>query len=253
LSEQVIFPGISGKTALVTGAARGIGLAIAEKLAGQGANIVISDILADQADSAAGDLKKSGINAIAVAGDISKSEDVDRLFKAAIDQFEAVDILVNNAGITRDNLLVRMDEQAWDLVMSVNLRGAFLCTRAAARSMMKRRYGRIINIASIVGIIGNAGQANYSASKAGLIGLTKSTARELAGRGVTVNAIAPGYIATEMTANLPQQAKDAFLNAIPLKRPGTPGDIAGVVAFLASSESSYLTGQVFHVDGGLVM
>ncbi|MCP4582340.1 MAG: 3-oxoacyl-[acyl-carrier-protein] reductase [candidate division Zixibacteria bacterium] len=253
MSDQTSYLGISGKTALVTGSARGIGFAIAESLGKQGANIIVSDILEDLANEAAQKLNDQGVKSIAVAGNISKSEDVDLLFKTAKDEFGGVDILVNNAGITRDNLLMRMDENAWDSVIAVNLKGSFLCTKAAARGMMKKRAGRIINVASIVGIIGNAGQANYSASKAGIIGLTKSSAKEMGARGVTVNAVAPGYIATDMTDNLPQEVKDAFLNVTPLKRPGTPDDIARAVMFLASDEAAYITGQVLNIDGGMVM
>lgn len=247
------FKGIEGKTAVVTGAARGIGYTIASFLGRHGANIVISDILEDRAKEAAEKLSDQGVKAISVAGDISKSDDVTRLFKTVGESFGGVDILVNNAGITRDNLLMRLDEKAWDSVMSVNLKGAFLCIKAASRGMMKKRYGRIINMASIVGIIGNPGQSNYAASKAGLIALTKSAAKELASRWITVNAIAPGFIATDMTENLPDEVKKAFLNNIPLKRPGTPEDIAGLVLFLTSDSASYITGQVINVDGGMVM
>lgn len=244
---------LSGKTALITGAGRGIGKEIARALGKAGANLVISDIAADFANQTAAELANGEIKTLAIAGDISKAEDVEALFKAANETFGGVDILVNNAGITRDNLLARMDEKDWDLVLTVNLKGAFLCTKAASRGMMKKRYGRIVNVSSVVGIMGNAGQANYSASKAGLIGLTKSTAKELASRNVTVNAVAPGYIATDMTKDLPEEAKMKFLQSVPLGRPGTPGDIAGVVLFLVSEAASYVTGQVIHIDGGMLM
>lgn len=241
------------RIALVTGGARGIGYAIATELAAEGNSIVISDILADAARESAANLGQSGIETMAVSGDVSRPDDVERMFNQAVDKFGRVDVLVNNAGVTRDNLLLRLEEKDWDLVLNVNLKGAFLCTKAAARIMMKNRWGRIINISSVVGVMGNAGQANYSASKAGLIGLTKSSAKELASRNITVNAVAPGYIQTEMTEKLPQAAKDAFLSMIPLKRAGTPLDVARVVSFLAGDRAEYLTGLVVNCDGGMLM
>lgn len=241
------------RTALVTGGARGIGYAIASELAADGCSIVISDIMADAAAEAAEKLAGSGVETLATSGDVSRSDDVERMFAAAVGKFGAVDILVNNAGVTRDGLLLRLDEKDWDLVLSVNLKGAFLCTKAAARIMMKNRWGRIINISSVVGVMGNPGQANYSASKAGLIGLTKSSAKELGSRNITVNAVAPGYIQTEMTEKLPEAVKEAYMSMLQIKRPGTPQDVARVVSFLASDKAEYLTGLVINCDGGMLM
>jgi len=241
------------RIALITGGARGIGFAIASELASDGYSIVISDIIADAAADAAKQLALKGVETLAVSGDVSKADEVEKMFAQASERFGAVDILVNNAGVTRDGLLLRLDEKDWDMVLAVNLKGAFLCTKIAARIMMKNRWGRIINISSVVGVMGNAGQANYSASKAGLIGLTKSSAKELGSRNITVNAVAPGYIQTEMTDKLPEAVKEGFMSMLQIKRPGTPLDVARVVSFLASDKAEYLTGQVIHCDGGMLM
>lgn len=238
------------KTVIVTGSARGIGRVIAEKFAAAGANIVISDINAEDAETVAGQI---GEKAIGIKADVTQQADVDNLFEKAKKEFGQIDIVVNNAGITKDTLMIRMSEKDWDMVLDINLKGSFLVTKSAAKLMMKQRYGRIINISSVVGLTGNAGQANYSASKAGLLGLTKSAAKELGSRGITVNAVAPGFIATDMTENLPEEAKESFLGRVLIKRPGIPEDIAAAVQFLASDEASYITGQVLAVDGGLTI
>jgi len=239
-----------GKTVVITGSGRGIGRAIAEKFSGLKARVVISDLDQAQVDAVADEMPGE---AIGVAADVTRPDEVENLFEKARAAFGQVDIVVNNAGITRDTLMIRMDEKDWDMVLDINLKGSFLVTKTAAKLMMKQRYGRIINISSIVGLDGNAGQANYSASKAGLLGLTKSAAKELGARGITVNAVAPGFIATDMTAGLPEQAKEAFLGRVLIKRPGDPADVASAVLFLASDEASYITGQVLAVDGGLTI
>ncbi len=241
------------KTALITGSARGIGKAIAERLASQGARIVISDVLMDAAEATVKELNDKGYEAFAIKADVSNADDVQALIKETVAKYQTLDIMVNNAGITRDTLMIRMSEKDWDLVLDINLKGAFLMTQATAKVMMKQRSGRIVNISSVVGQMGNAGQANYSASKAGLIGLTKSSARELASRGITVNAIAPGFIESEMTEKLPEEVRNEFMKATALKRFGKPEDIAAAVAFLVSDDASYITGQILAVNGGLLM
>jgi 3-oxoacyl-[acyl-carrier protein] reductase len=245
---------LKGKTAVVTGSGRGLGKSIALKLAQMGANIVLNDLEgSDSIDAAAEEFKAAGYNVIVTKGDVRNAEDVEKMVKAAVEAFGRIDILVNNAGITRDMLMVKMAEKDWDDVLDINLKGAFLCTKAVARIMMKQRSGKIINVASVAGVMGNPGQANYSASKAGLIGLTKSTAKELASRNITCNAVAPGLIQSKMTEVLPEKVKEAYLKNIPLNRFGTPEDVANVIGFLASDSSDYVTGQVIHIDGGLVM
>lgn len=245
---------LEGKKVLVTGASRGIGRAIALEFAKLGADVAVNYAGSEaKAQEVVADIKALGRDAIAIQCDVSDSESVSEMVKETIAHFGRVDVLVNNAGITRDNLLMRMKESEWDDVININLKGVFLCTKAVTRQMMKQRSGRIINIASIVGVSGNAGQANYVAAKAGVIGLTKTTAKELATRGITVNAIAPGFISTEMTAELTEDIQQLMLQQIPLARFGEPKDIAAVAAFLASDASQYMTGQTLHVDGGMVM
>jgi 3-oxoacyl-[acyl-carrier protein] reductase len=245
---------LTGRIALITGAGRGIGRAAALALAADGADVVLVSYTALNAESAAAEVQeKTGRRTLAVQADVGVAADVERLFAQAMEAFGRVDILVNNAGITRDNLLLRMSETDWDAVVDTNLKGAFLCTRAAGRIMLRQKFGRIINITSIMGLIGNAGQANYAASKAGLIGLTKSSAKELGSRGITVNAIAPGYIQTDMTDALSAEIREQIRKQIPLGRLGVPEDVAQVVRFLASEEAAYITGQVIRVDGGLFM
>lgn len=244
---------LQGQTAVVTGAARGIGRAICLELAGHGANIVATDLLADQLNQTVADVQAKGVKAVAEVANVTDPEAVERLVSMTVERFGKLDIMVNNAGITRDTLVLSMTDDQWDAVLNVNLRAVFLGTRAAAKVMLRQRGGRIINMASFSGLSGNAGQANYAASKAGVIGLTKSVAKELAKRGVLCNAVAPGFIATDMTGVLPEKVKEMAKLIIPLQRMGEPEEVARVVAFLAGPMSSYMTGQVLSVDGGLHM
>ena len=241
----------SGKVALVTGAAQGIGETIALELAGEGLTVALVDIQREKLETVAGKVRQAGASASVHPADVAKLDEASAVVEAVIKEHGALHYLVNNAGITRDNLLMRMREEEWDAVISVNLKGVFNFIRAAVRPMVAARFGRIVNISSVVGVMGNAGQANYSASKAGVIGLTKSLAREVAGRGVTANCVAPGYITTAMTEKLPEAVKNAFLEMIPMKRMGAPDDVAHAVKFLLSDQASYITGQVIHVNGGM--
>jgi len=243
----------SEKTSLITGASQGIGEVIARKLAQSGAVVILLDILKDKLEEAAQAIQSEGGKAFAYYTDVSNFDQVTEVVKTILEQHKRIDFLVNNAGITRDNLLMRMKEQDWDLVMAVNLKGIFNLSKALVRHMIGNRSGRIVNISSIVGIMGNAGQTNYSASKAGVIGFTKSLAREVAARGITVNAVAPGYIDTAMTKDLPDAVKKKFEDIIPMKKFGTPEDVANAVSFLLSDEAAYITGQVIGVNGGMLM
>jgi len=244
---------LTGKVALVTGAAQGIGKAVALLLARNGADIVVSDINLEKAEETAKEIQAVGRKAIATKVDVASLGDVERMVQAVIEHFGHIDILINNAGITRDKLILRMAEEDWDAVLNINLKGTFNCTKVVVRHMSKQRSGKIVSIASVVGEMGNAGQANYSASKAGVIGFTKTIAREFAQRGINVNAIAPGYIETPMTEALPEKAKEELRRLIPMERLGRPEDVAEAVLFLVSEASGYITGQVLNVNGGIYM
>jgi len=244
---------LNGKTALVTGAAQGIGKAIALSLAKAGADVAVSDVNLEKAQETAAEIAALGVKSVAIKGNVASMEEAAAMVDKTAAELGKIDILVNNAGITRDNLIIRMKEDEWDLVLDINLKGSFNCAKAAIKHMSKARSGRIINIASIVGAMGNAGQANYVASKAGLIGLTKTIAREYASRNITANAVAPGFIDTAMTQALPEKVREEMLKQIPLAKLGTPEDIASAVKFLASDAAAYITGQVIHVNGGMYM
>jgi 3-oxoacyl-[acyl-carrier protein] reductase len=244
---------VDGKIALVTGAGQGIGRTIALSLAERGASVVVADINVDQASAVAAEVEALRCSSLPLKVNVASLKECEELMKAVIDRFGKLDILVNNAGITRDMVLLRMKEEQWDDVISVNLKGTFNCTKTAIRYMFRQRSGCIINIASVTGAMGNPGQANYSASKAGIMGFTKAVAREYAEYGITVNAVAPGFIATAMTDAIPQKDRDLLIAQIPAKRLGTPEDVAAVVCFLASNAASYITGQVIHTNGGLYM
>jgi 3-oxoacyl-[acyl-carrier protein] reductase len=244
---------LAGKVALVTGGAQGIGKAVAFLLARNGADIIVSDINLEKAEETAKELQALGQRTMAMKVDVANLDQVEKMVGAILEKFGQIDILVNNAGITRDKLILRMTEEDWDAVLNINLKGTFNCTKAVVRHMSKQRSGKIVNIASVVGEMGNAGQANYAASKAGVIGFTKTIAREFAQRGINVNAIAPGYVETPMTDSLPEKVKEDLKRLIPMERLGKPDDVAEAVLFLVSDASSYITGQVLNVNGGIYM
>jgi 3-oxoacyl-[acyl-carrier protein] reductase len=244
---------LEGRVTLITGASQGIGEAIAHALAAQGAELALVDIQPDKLEAVAENIRRDGGKAASYVADVSRPDQVSGVVEDAIQAHRKIDHVVNNAGITRDNLLMRMSEEEWDAVLTVNLKGTFSVSKALIRHMMKNRYGRIVNISSVVGVMGNAGQTNYSASKAGVIGFTKSLAREVASRGITVNAVAPGFITSAMTDALPDAVKENFMDLIPLKRFGTAQDVASAVSFLLSDDAGYITGQVINVNGGLLM
>lgn len=244
---------MTGHTAIVTGGGRGIGKSIAEALAKKGVNIAVVGTNLEVAAQTSLDLQSIGVKSIAIQADVSISSDVKNIFDKTVSEFGKVDILVNNAGITRDSLIIRMKDEDWDKVINVNLKGTFLCSREAVKIMLKQKYGRIVNISSIVAFMGNIGQANYSASKAGISGLTKTIAKEYANRGITVNAVAPGFITTAMTESIPENIKNEMLKSIPMSRFGTTADIANAVVFFASPDAGYITGQLLHVNGGMYM
>jgi len=252
-TEGRLFEDLKGKVAVVTGSARGIGKAIALGLARRGADVVISDIIEEQNIATSEEIKVLGRRSLAIRCNVTERADMENLVSTTISELGSLDIFVNNAGITRDGLLIRMSDEQWEMVLDINLKGTFLGCQAAGKAMLKARRGKIVNVASIMGLVGNAGQANYAASKGGVIALTRSVAKELASRNINVNAIAPGFIETEMTQEMSDKARESFLEVVPLKRTGKPEDVANLVCFLCSAESDYLTGQVITIDGGLTI